>query len=109
MKRSEAQQLIEEYRARYFNELQGSTCTLSFSGHTIAGVTLVDVILTKTTGMKNAPMKRLNEEKKYTPLVMEVMTNQGKLLFALEDTTIATIHNGIRMSVGDIDIDIRKV
>jgi hypothetical protein len=109
MKRSEAQQLIEDYRARYFNELQGSTCTLSFNGHTITGVAIADVLLAKTTGMKNAPNKRQKEDKQYTPLLMEVITNQGKLLFAIEDTAIAAIYGGIRLRVGELDIDIRKV
>lgn len=108
MKRSEANKLIAEYKERYFDDLKGSRCILEFGGHRVEGIAIADVVLAKTTGMKNTPDKRIRDTKQYTPMLMEIITNEGSLLFVIEDTSIATILNGIRLTIGENKVEIRK-
>lgn len=108
MKPSEATQLITEYKERYFTDLLGMPCIVSFDVHTLPGVIIKDVRLAKVTGMKNAPDKRMADGKQYTPRLIQIETNDGSLFFVLEDITIAVIHNGIRITIGATSVEIRK-
>jgi len=109
MKRSEATQLIQDYKERLFNPLLDRQCVLTFGSHTITGVKIENVLLAKTTGLKNAPDKRLKEDKNYTPLLMEIKTSSGSLLFVIEDTTIAQVLNGTRLTIGEVKVELRLV
>lgn len=108
MKPSEATQLIAEYKERYFTDILNIPCILSFDVHTLRGIIIKDVYLAKVTGMKNTPDKRVSEGKQYTPRLMHIETNDGNLFFVLEDIKLAIITDGIRLTIGENKVEIRK-
>jgi len=109
MKKGDATQLIEQYKQLLIPYLD-TGLELSFGVHKTFGVIITGIELGKTTGMQNAPDKRITEDgKNKTPMIFNVITNDCVLVFIFEDTTVSPLFNGIRFKVGDMNIDFRKV
>ncbi len=99
-KRAVANELIEKYK-ELFKLLIGRPCTLKFDKHEFPDVVPLDIKIAKTTGRKNLPDMRMDEDtgKNRTPMFFVVETNAGELLFSLDDTAVNAITNGVRMTV----------
>lgn len=94
----EAKEKITKYK-QLFELIIGKPCTLSFDMHRVEDVVITGIELGKTTGLKNAPEKRVLDGKNKSPMIFHVITNQGDLTFALDDTIITALSNGIRLTV----------
>lgn len=111
-RRTDAKQQIEEWKP-LFDILLNKPARLIFAKFDFPGVIVQSIELAKTTGMVNAPKKRIDSDgKPYTPNVMEITTNNGPpkgglLRFVIEDTTVAGIANGVRLTAGKTTIDLR--
>ena len=106
--RTEAKQLVEQYKQRCAIILN-KPCTITFDRHTLEHVVITDIQLAKTTGLKNAPDKRITEDgKNKSPFIFELIAEQGTLQFVLDDTQVCAVMNGIRFTVGNTyNVDIR--
>lgn len=111
----EAKELVSRYKALCMT-LLNKPCILTFDKHIIEDVIILDIVLGKTTGLSNKPDKVETEDgKNRTPLVFNVITDSGTLIFLLDYTTVTPIVNGIRFSVAQdihqqsqrIDVDMR--
>lgn len=106
-KRGDAKTQVELW-AKLFEPYLNRDMTLSFaSKFSFPGVFISKLELAKTTGMVNAPEKRMDGDKQYTPAVMQIVTNAGLLRFVVEDTTVAAISNGIRLITAANEVDLR--
>lgn len=106
-RRGDAKALVERW-AKLFESYLNKDMTLSFAGKfKFTGVFIDRIELAKTTGMVNAPVKRMDGDKQYTPTVMQIVTSAGLLRFVVEDTTVAPLFNGIRLTTGVNEVDLR--
>lgn len=106
-RRTDGKQQVEEWKP-LFDILLNKPARLIFANFDFSNVIVLGVELAKTTGMLNAPKKRIDETgKQYTPTVMEITTNVGLLRFVIEDTTVAAIANGVRLIIGNTTVDLR--
>jgi len=105
-KRSEALDLIEQYR-KLIEPIKEKPARLTFGSHNLA-IIVQGIELQKTTGFKNAPAKQTDVDgKKRTPMLFSIKTYDGDLVFLLDKTKVAAIHDGIRFSTGDYNVDLR--
>ncbi len=107
-KRGDAKTTVE-FWAKLFDSYLNKDMTLSFASKFVYNKVFISSIeLAKTTGMVNAPEKRIDENgKQYTPAVMQIVTNAGLLRFVVEDTTVVAIANGVRLITGVNQVDLR--
>lgn len=106
-RRGDSKVLIEQW-AKLFEPYLNKDMTLSFAKFRYPGVIIRSIELAKTTGMVNAPDKRLDDNGKlYTPTVMQIITSAGVLKFVIEDTQIAALFDGIRLKTEANEIDLR--
>lgn len=106
-RRGDAKTQVEQW-SKLFEPFVGKDMTLSFDKFSYAGVYIDRIELGKTTGMVNAPEKRISDENKpYTPAVMQIITNAGVLRFVIEDTQVVSIANGVRLITAANEIDLR--
>lgn len=106
-KRGDAKTQVEQW-AKLFEPYLNKDMTLSFaSKFSFTGVFIDRIELAKTTGMTNAPDKRLDGDKQYTPAVMQIVTNAGLLRFVVEDTRVVAIANGVRLITDANQVDLR--
>lgn len=106
-KRGDAKTQVELW-AKLFEPYLNRDMTLGFAHKfSFPGVFIDRIELAKTTGMVNAPDKRMESDKQYTPAVMQIITNAGKLRFVVEDTTIVSIANGLRLLTDANEVDLR--
>lgn len=97
-KRKEAKELIAEYE-KIFAPIIGKPCRLTWDKFDFEDVVVQGIEIAKTTGRKNIPDKRENGEKNSTPMLFVLNTDQGELLFALDDVQVSAIFNGVRISI----------
>jgi len=97
-KRKDAKELIAEYE-KIFAPIIGKPCTLTWDKHKFDDVIVAGIDIAKTTGRKNIPDKRENGDKNSTPMLFVLNTDQGELLFALDDVQVSAIFNGVRIIV----------
>jgi hypothetical protein len=111
-KRSEAKSLLETYHA-LFEKIINKPVVITFNKHRFDGVIITGIQIAKTTGMKNAPDKRITDEgKNKSPLLFEITTKAGNLQFSFDDTKVSSLTNGVRLSipqkVGNVlEVDLR--
>jgi hypothetical protein len=107
-RRTDAKTQVEKW-AKLIEPYFDKNMTLSFANKfNFPNVYISRVEIAKTTGMLNAPDKRVGEDgKAYTPPVMQVITNAGVLLFIIEGTRVAPLANGIRFITGINEVDLR--
>lgn len=107
-RRTDAKGQVEIW-AKLFEPYIGKDMTLSFAHKfNFPGVYINRIELAKTTGMVNAPEKRIGDDNKpYTPTIMQIITSAGILRFVIEDTKIASLANGIRIITGVNEVDMR--
>lgn len=114
-KRSEAQTIIDQYKLLLEKDVLNKPCILTFGSHTYKNIIVSNIELSKTTGMVNAPKKRMDMEgKSRTPVLFQLNTDEGILYFVLDDTIVTPLHNGIRFRIKqnkgkDLDVDIRRM
>lgn len=112
IEKKDAKVIIEDWK-RKFAGLLNTPVTVCFSTFNWPGIIITDIVLLNTTGMVNAPTKRKFESSNYTPIIIELVTidtvgEQGGFRFVVEDTKIAAITNGVRLTTAAVSIDIRK-
>ena len=75
--------------------------------HKFDGVTLLKVENQKSTGMKNAPDKRMKDAKAYTPPMIALNFSEGNnLVFVVEDFTLVARYKGVSFVFEDYFVDI---
>lgn len=99
--RKAAKDIIAEYE-KIFAPILYKPCTLVWDKHSFT-VTPLSIEIAKTTGRKNIPDKRENGEKNSTPMLFVLTTDSGELLFALDDITVSSIYNGVRILIPLVD------
>lgn len=91
-------------------------CTIKFDMHQSNGFIINGIKLQTLQGIKNKPEKRSFDGKQKSPMMFVIENNQAPLIFAFDDTSIAPLSNGIRITVAleiplydkeVIEIDIR--
>lgn len=107
-KRGDAKIQVEQW-AKLFEPYLQKDMTLSFASKFSFTIRIERIELAKTTKMNNAPDKRIDGEKRYTPAVMQIITNAGILRFVIEDTTVLPLYNGIRLTTATTEVDLRLV
>lgn len=73
------------------------------------GITLTAVVPQKSTGMKNAPDKRIKDGKAYTPPMFALVFGNDRLVFVNEDTTTCVIYNGVRLVLDKTIVSVVKL
>ena len=96
--KADAKVKVAQYQ-ELFKLIIGKPCKLSFDSHVFNDVIVHGIELGKTTGLKNAPDKRDWEGKNKSTIIFNILTDSGILTFALDDTTVTPLGNGIRLSV----------
>ncbi len=103
MKRVDAKEMLQQYQ-ELIARIIDKPCTLTFDKHSFSNVIVKGIQLGKVTGMKNAPVKRMDDEGKMkSPMIFEIQTDQGNLVFPFDDTTVSALTNGIRLTVNLIE------
>jgi len=75
--------------------------------HKFDGVTLLKVENQKSTGMKNAPDKRMRDTKAYTPPMIALNFSGGNnLVFIVEDFALVARYRGVSFVFEDYFVDI---
>lgn len=105
-RRGDAKAQIEQW-AKLFEPYVNKNMTLSFGKFNFPDVFISKVEIANTTGMVNAPDKRMDGDKAYTPAVMQIVTNAGILRFIVESTVVVAITNGLRLITGVNKVDLR--
>lgn len=106
-KKSEVKPILEQYQKLFAPYIQ-KLCTITFDKHILTNVRIYELALCNTTGLKNAPNKRTDSDgKQRSPLLFSIHTDSGDLQFCFDDTQVAPIMDGIRITVGSFVIDIR--
>ena len=109
-KKADAVALLQRYQL-LLAPIIGKPCTLAFDKHNLEGVIVREIAIAKTTGMKNAPEKEQTEDgKNKSPMIFEVKTDQGTLIFTFDHTTVTALGNGVRFRVAaekPYDVDLR--
>lgn len=106
-RRTDAKEQIERIK-ELFAPLVQKKIQLSFAKFSFP-ITITDIQLAKLTDMKNAPDKRTDEAgKKYTPPVMQFVTDAGYLYFILEDIEVAAIAKGLRIITAANNIEFKE-
>jgi len=104
--RKDGQEQVNKYK-EVFKPFINRAGTISFDTH-ILPITLLDITLANTTGMTNAPDKRLTSDgKNKTPLVMQLTTDAGNLFFILDDIVVSSLTNGFRITLDKTIVDMR--
>lgn len=109
-KKADAVALLERYKL-ILAPIIGKPCTLIFDKHKLEGVTVREIAIAKTTGMKNAPDKEQTEDgKNKSPMIFQVTSDQGTLIFTFDHTSVTSLGNGVRFRVASekpYDVDLR--
>jgi hypothetical protein len=106
-RRTDAKVEVERI-AQLFAPLLNKTVSCSF-GKFVFPIIIQAIQLAKLTDMKNTPEKRTDENNKtYTPPVMQMITNAGFLYFILEDIEVAAIVQGLRIITAANNIDFKE-
>jgi len=110
-KKADAVALLERYKL-LLAPIINKPCILAFDKHRLEGVIVREIAIAKTTGMKNAPDKVLTAEgKNKSPMIFELKTDQGNLVFTFDDTTVSALGDGVRFRIAQdnkpLDVDLR--
>ena len=97
-KRKEAKELIAEYE-KIFAPILHKPCRLTWDKFDFEDIIITSIEIAKTTGRKNIPDKRDNGDKNSTPMLFVLNTDQGELLFAIDDVQVSAIYNGVRIII----------
>ncbi len=98
-RRKEASELLQQYQ-KIFDRVMNKPVTIKFDMHKLEDVIVTGLALAKTTGMKNAPNKRITDDgKNKSPLLFEVQTADGNLQFAFDDTQVSPLTDGVRLTI----------
>lgn len=116
IKKKDTTEILKQY-TKLIEPLIGQECVLSFDMHNYGGI-VISGLAPKTVGsLKNTPDKREFEGKSRSPLMFEIQTNQGNLIFLFDDTEVYPLVNGIRLVVqldkplngnNAIEVDLRR-
>jgi hypothetical protein len=111
--RKDAKEQLQEYK-QMFAPIIGKPVIITFDKHIARDVIITDLDLVKTTGLKNAPNKRIIDDKHKTPMLFQIVADQCTLQFVFDDTTVSAITNGVRLSIQQentkaIEVDIRGI
>lgn len=114
-KKKEAVEQLQLYKD-LFAKIIGKECTIKFDMHEASGFIVTDIRQQTLAGVKNKPDKVDYEGKKKSPMMFVIDNNQAPLIFIFDDTIIAPLSNGIRITVSldkplngksNMEIDIR--
>ena len=106
--KKEAQQKVEQY-TQLFQPLLNVPIRLTFGKFNIEQVVITELRMPKVSEITIDKRIKPDGNGQYTPLVMEIVTNEGKLLFIIEDAQVAAIVNGIRIDIGTTKVEMRKM
>lgn len=115
-KKKEAVELLQQYKALFASYI-GKELTLSWNVHSYDGVIIKDITQITLQNVKTKPNKREYEGRQKSPMMFQIETNQGNLVFVFDDTIVSPLVNGIRLTVAldkplnganAIEVDLRE-
>lgn len=99
LKKKEAVEKLQLYKD-LFSKVIGKECTIKFDMHEASGFIVTGIELQTLAGVKNKPDKVILEDgKRKSPMMFVIENNQSPLIFIFDDTIIAPLSNGIRITV----------
>ncbi len=97
-KKKDAVEQLELYRL-LFAKILNKECTIKFDMHESSGFIVTGIEIQTLQGVKNKPDKVEYEGKRKSPMMFVIENNQAPLIFTFDDTIIAPLSNGIRITV----------
>lgn len=90
-KKKDAVERVEEIK-KVFNPLLGRTIRMEFDMHCFDGIRIVDIVLA-SVGNPDVKFEKRQDVtgKNRSPMVFEMITNQGELRFALDDIQVVSL------------------
>lgn len=104
---------LPEVNTDFFSDLLGKQTTITIKSndgtvwHKFDGIDFLKVEKQKTTGMKNAPEKRIADGKAFTPpMICLCFSGGNNLVFVVGDFTLVSRYKGISFIFPDYAVDI---
>lgn len=97
-KKKDVQELITQYK-ELFSSIFNKECTVKFDMHSSEGFIVTDIIQKNIGDVKHKPTKITYEGKQRSPMLFEIVNNQAAMIFTFDDTIVAPLRNGVRLTV----------